>query len=152
MEVAKRVAGGFDILSVDTETNTSLVRNKDQVRISWSNSGLVQLVKNEVATADIGTLLVAHGEILMPTGDRQSTRTVGHNTSTTGTILFLVFWLDAISLCHSTSEPAILIDLLIEYPPLIAVVTLRPIKVLQLGTRLAPLFHRELRSHLLLRR
>ena len=77
MEVAKRVAGGFDILSVDTETNTSLVRNKDQVRISWSNSGLVQLVKNEVATADIGTLLVAHGEILMPTGDRQSTRTVG---------------------------------------------------------------------------
>ena len=77
MEVAKRVAGGFDLLSIDTETNTSLVRDKDKVRISWTGGGLIQLVKNEPATADIGTLLVAHGEILMPTGDRQSTRTVG---------------------------------------------------------------------------
>jgi hypothetical protein len=77
MQVAKRIAGGFDLLGTDSETNTSLVRNKDLVRISWNSCGLVQLVKNEAATAEIGTLLVAQGEFLMPTGDRQSTRTVG---------------------------------------------------------------------------
>ena len=77
MLVAKRVAGGFDLLGTDSETNTSLIRNKDKVRISWnSSSGLIQLVKNEAATAEIGTLLVAHGQFLMPTGDRQSTRSV----------------------------------------------------------------------------
>ena len=75
MLVARRVAGGFDILDME-ETNTSLVRNKNQVQISWSSSGLIQLVKNETATTDIGTLLVAHGDVLAPTGDRQSTRTV----------------------------------------------------------------------------
>ena len=77
MQVAKRIANGFDLLDTENESNTSLVRNKTQVRISWNSSGLIQLVKNEAATAEIGTLLVAHGEFLAPTGDRQSTRTVG---------------------------------------------------------------------------
>ena len=76
MRVAKRVGAGFDLLDSETETNTSLVRNSNLVRISYTEGGLVQLVKNDVATASIGTLLVSHGEHLVPTGDRQSGRTV----------------------------------------------------------------------------
>ena len=82
MKVAKRIAGGFDLLDTETESNTSLVRNSNQVRISYTDSGFIQLVKNDVATASIGTLLVAHGEYLVPTGDRQSTRTVARLLAT----------------------------------------------------------------------
>lgn len=76
MLVAQITPTGFDILDV-ADTNTSIVRGPNVVRLSYSANGqLIQLVKNDQATTDIGTLLVAHGHCLMPTGDKQSHRTV----------------------------------------------------------------------------
>ena len=77
MRVCQRNGNGFDLINSETETNTSLVRNSNLVRISYNEgNGLIQLVKNDVATASIGTLLVADGDCLRPTGDKQSSRTV----------------------------------------------------------------------------
>ena len=73
MRVCKLTSGGsFDLLNSENETNTTLVRNANMVRVTYSdNSGLTQLVKNDVATADIGTLLVTDGAYLKPTGDKK---------------------------------------------------------------------------------
>ena len=77
MRVCQRSENGFDLINSETETNTSLVRNSNLVRISYNEgNGLIQLVKNDVATASIGKLLVADGDCLRPTGDKQSSRTV----------------------------------------------------------------------------
>ena len=77
MYVAQLTANGFDILNV-AETDTSIVRQSNFVRLSWKDeeNRLVQLVKNLQATAAIGTLLVARGSYLLPTGDTQSNVTV----------------------------------------------------------------------------
>lgn len=77
MLVAQLTSNGFDILDV-VETNTSIVRRPDLVRLSYQDDlgQLIQLVKTDQANTDIGTLLVSHGNCLMPTGDKQSNRTV----------------------------------------------------------------------------
>jgi len=77
MLVAQLTSGGFDILNMD-ETNTSIVRQSDMVRLSWKDeeNRLIQLVKTAQASASIGTLLVARGNALVPTGDSHSSRTV----------------------------------------------------------------------------
>ena len=76
MLIAQITNTGFDILDV-AETNTSIIRNQNMVRLSYSdeNGQLVQLVKADVASTDIGTLLVSEGNCLLPTGDKQSKRT-----------------------------------------------------------------------------
>ena len=74
--VGRRSGTGFDLLGTDTEHSTSLVRNENLVRISYNDGALYQLTKNEAAMADVGTLLVADGPYLLPTGDRQSSRVV----------------------------------------------------------------------------
>ena len=78
MRVGLRTESGFDLLELD-ETATSLVRNQSQVRLSFTNENwnLEQFVKEEDAVTGIGTLLVSKGDCLLPTGDRQSARTVG---------------------------------------------------------------------------
>jgi len=78
MLVAELTQSGFDILDL-LETDTSIIRQSNLVRLSWKdeNNNLIQLVKDTVASPDIGTLLVSHGNCLLPTGDRQSSRTVG---------------------------------------------------------------------------
>ena len=77
MLVAQITNDGFDILDV-VETNTSIIRRPDLVRLSYTDNlgQLVQLVKTDQASTDIGTLLVSHGNCLLPTGDKQSNRTV----------------------------------------------------------------------------
>ena len=77
MNVAQLTANGFDILNV-AETNTSLTRNENMVRLAWKDeeNRLIQLVKQTSSTPGIGTLLRAHESTLMPTGDMQSTVTV----------------------------------------------------------------------------
>jgi len=77
MEVALKTANGFDILG-QAETETSMIRSKVKVRLSWKDeeNRLVQLVKETVMEPDIGTLLVSHGNCFLPTGDRQSSRTI----------------------------------------------------------------------------
>ena len=67
--------GTFDLLTSDTETNTSLIRNSTQIRLSYNDNGIIQLIKNNAATSDIGTLLVSNGNVLQPTGDKQSKKT-----------------------------------------------------------------------------
>ena len=78
MLIAQITQNGFDILDV-AETNTSIVRNPSLVRLSYNDASgrLIQLVKNHQAVTDIGTLLVSHGDCLLPTGDKQSSRTAG---------------------------------------------------------------------------
>ena len=77
MKVAIRTVGGFDLIDIP-ETNTSMVRDQGQVRLTWNNENgqLEQLVKSEAAVTGIGSLLVSKGNCLLPTGDRQSNRTV----------------------------------------------------------------------------
>lgn len=68
----------FDVLGLE-ETSSSLVRNTDNVRISFLNEEgkLEQFIKNDVSTTDIGSLLVSRDKYLLPTGDRRpSTKTV----------------------------------------------------------------------------
>ena len=76
--VAQLSQNGFDILGRE-ESNTSIVRNANMVRISWvdDQGRLVQLVKNTLANANRGTLLVAEGNFLKPTGDSLRATTVG---------------------------------------------------------------------------
>ena len=77
MKVAIRTVDGFDLIDL-IETGTSMVRDPGQVRLTWTNesSQLEQLVKTEAAVTGIGSLLVSKGNCLLPTGDRQSSRTV----------------------------------------------------------------------------
>ena len=77
MLVAQVTNDGFDILNV-AETNTSIVRQQNLVRLSWKDeeNRLIQLVKNAPASVQIGTLLVARGNALVPTGDSHNNRTV----------------------------------------------------------------------------
>ena len=74
--IIKITNNGFDLLNSETESNTSLVRNTSQVRITYSDNGLIQLIKNDVATSGIGTLLVSNGNVLQPTGDAKTKITV----------------------------------------------------------------------------
>ena len=66
----------FDLLNSETETNTSLIRNTNQVRITYNDNKMVQFIKDEIATTGPGTLLIANGGILIPTGDSLSSRSV----------------------------------------------------------------------------
>lgn len=76
MLVAQLTANGFDILNVE-ETQTSIIRQPNMVRLSWSEDNrLIQLVKTIPASAGIGTMLVAKGSCLLPTGDAHSGATV----------------------------------------------------------------------------
>ena len=79
MRVAlKTTSTTFDVLGLE-ETNTSLVRNANHVRISFLNEEgkLEQFIKDDTATTEIGSLLVSRDEYLLPTDDRQaSTKTV----------------------------------------------------------------------------
>ena len=47
------------------------------VRLSFKdeNNKLIQLIKTSVMTSGIGTLLVSKGDCLLPTGDKQNSRT-----------------------------------------------------------------------------
>ena len=69
MLVARKTDTGFDIVNRD-DVNTSIVRNANMVRLSWSENGaLYQLRKNTPATISLGTSLVTKGNYFMPTGD-----------------------------------------------------------------------------------
>ena len=78
MRLAQRTGGTFDLLGFP-ETNTNLVRNANEVRLSWVNQNgeFIQLVKTTPATSHIGSSLVSFGHCLKPTGDQISNRTVG---------------------------------------------------------------------------
>jgi len=69
MIVAVKTPGGFDILNMD-EVNTSIVRNANQVQLSWNNGdALYQLRKTVPCTLAVGTSLRPKGNCLIPTGD-----------------------------------------------------------------------------------
>ena len=74
----------FDILHLN-ETQSSLYRSPDMVRLSFKDeeNNLIQYVKtSESITPSKGDLLVVFHGVLMPTGDRRSTRTVAKLLST----------------------------------------------------------------------
>ena len=77
MRLAQRIGGTFDLISLP-ETNTNLVRNANEVRLSWvdDQGRFLQLVKTTPATSRIGSSLVSFGSYLKPTGDQISNRTV----------------------------------------------------------------------------
>ena len=77
IKLCKLEGNSFDLLNSETETNTSLIRNTNQVRISYNDGGFVQFIKDESASASIGTLLIAKGNILVPTGDAMSKKSFG---------------------------------------------------------------------------
>ena len=82
MRLAKIEGAGFDLIGNDNESSTTLVRNATQVKMTYVDNGFIQLIKNEPATCNVGTLLIASGEYLMPTGDPKSARTVGRLLAT----------------------------------------------------------------------
>ena len=75
IKLCKLQGNSFDLLNSETETNTSLIRNTNQVRISYNDGGFVQFIKDEEAVTQVGSLLVAKGNILVPTGDAMSKKT-----------------------------------------------------------------------------
>ena len=76
IKLCKLTENSFDLLNSNTETNTSLIRNTNQIRISYNDNKLVQFIKDDVATTDVGTLLIAKGNVLIPTGDSLSKKSV----------------------------------------------------------------------------
>ena len=69
MLVAQKTNTGFDIINRD-DINTSIVRNANQVRLSWNEGGaLWQLRKDIPATMAVGCPLVTRGNCFVPTGD-----------------------------------------------------------------------------------
>ena len=78
MTVYGRLIGNsFDILDIE-ETDASLVRKKDEVRLTFKEDGkLVKYVKlSEKQPAAGDHLVVTHHGVLLPTGDRNSKRAV----------------------------------------------------------------------------
>ena len=77
MRLVQRIGDGFDLIGLP-ETQTSLVRNNERVRLSWVNGEgqLEQLEKLSGASCSIGSLLISKGDCLQPTGDNQSSRSV----------------------------------------------------------------------------
>lgn len=73
LRVAQLTNNTFDIVGRE-ESNTSLIRNANEVRISWRNHAneLEQLTKNEVMSAMRGSYLTARGHCLVPTGDKHT--------------------------------------------------------------------------------
>ena len=82
MRLAKLEGSGFDLLDNDNESSTTFLRNKDQVKMTYVDNGFHQLKKEEPATLNVGTLLIASGQYLLPTGDSKSARTVGRLLAT----------------------------------------------------------------------
>ena len=76
VKLCKLEGNSFDLLNSETETNTSLIRNTNQVRITYNDNKMVQFIKDEIATTGPGTLLIANGGILIPTGDSLNSRSV----------------------------------------------------------------------------
>ena len=76
VKLCKLTGNSFDLLNSDTETNTNLIRNINQVRITYNDNKMVQFIKDEIATTEPGTLLIAKNEILIPTGDSRSSKSV----------------------------------------------------------------------------
>jgi hypothetical protein len=76
IKLCKLQPTSFDLLNSDTETNTSLIRNTNQVKISYNDNKLVQFIKNDVATTQVGVLLIAEGNVLIPTGDSLTSKSV----------------------------------------------------------------------------
>jgi hypothetical protein len=76
IKLCKLTGNSFDLLNSDTETNTSLIRNSNQVKISYNDNKLIQFIKNDVATTQVGTLLITSGNVLIPTGDSLSSKSV----------------------------------------------------------------------------
>ena len=76
IKLCKFEGNSFNVLNLDTETNTSLIRSINQIRISYNDNKLVQFIKDETATTQIGTLLIANGNVLIPTGDSLSSKSV----------------------------------------------------------------------------
>ena len=69
MLVAQKTENGFDILNRD-DTNTSIVRNSSEVRISWTENGVLYQLKKQIpATLAVGTALKTRGDCFIPTGD-----------------------------------------------------------------------------------
>ena len=70
----------FDIFDLE-ETASSIYRSPDMVRLSYKdeNNRLVQYVKTTATPMQMskGDLLVTFNDVLMPTADRHSLRTVG---------------------------------------------------------------------------
>ena len=74
----KLIDNGFDILDIE-ETDTSLVRGPQMVRLSYKHDGkLIQYVKNlnQPVITNSGSLLVANHGVLVGTKDRLNHRTV----------------------------------------------------------------------------
>ena len=76
IKLCKLTGNSFDLLNSDTETNTSLIRNIYQVRTTYNDNKMVQFIKDDVATTQNGTLLIANGNVLIPTGDSLSSKSV----------------------------------------------------------------------------
>ena len=65
MRLARLTPTGFDLVDLP-DTNTSLVRTKDMVRLSYIQNGtLIQLVKNESASLKIGSSLTSSHSCLV---------------------------------------------------------------------------------------
>ena len=75
MRLAKIEGNGFDLIANENESATTFVRNVDQVKITYTDNGFIQLIKNDTASCNVGTLLIASGEFLLPTGDQKSAKT-----------------------------------------------------------------------------
>ena len=72
------VGNSFDILYTD-ETDTSLVRKNNEVRLTYKQGGkLIRFVKLTAAKSPVAGdfLVAAHNGVLMSTGDRNSKRVV----------------------------------------------------------------------------
>ena len=82
MRLAKLEGAGFDLIGNENESSTTFVRGKDEVRMGWVDNGFHQLKKEEAATLSVGTLLIASGQYLLPTGDPKSAKTVGRVLAT----------------------------------------------------------------------
>ena len=82
MRLAKIEGNGFDLIANENESATTFVRNVDQVKITYTDNGFIQLIKNDTATCSVGTLLIASGNFLLPTGDQKSAKTIGRLLAT----------------------------------------------------------------------
>ena len=82
MRLAKLEGDGFDLIGNDNESATTFVRNVNQVKMTYVDNGFVQLIKNDTANCNVGTLLIASGNYLLPTGDQKSAKTVGRLLAT----------------------------------------------------------------------